>query len=379
MKQDENEFLDLLYGTALQPDLWIPVMERFADMIGGTSGLLSSFDQTNGIGPNEIARIDPEMPAIYADHFAGLNPFTKVPDRRLLASTWTLSMSTDEDRMPKEELLRTEYYNDFLKPQSIHSTLMIRLGLRGAAGTVLSIQRPEARGQFSRRDLEIAAYYHPHLIRAFNLSQKLAIDRALDQGLASVFDRSAQGLYLLDETGRILRANPAGEALLAQDCGLSAFGGRLVACNAGIARQLRAMISGSAEVDPERRSAGSMAIPRPDGARPLSLTVAPLRVESGPVFLSRLCVLVCVTDPDAALSLSERRLSQLFGLTQAERRLALALFEGATLREAAAKLCISVNTASVQLSRIFEKTGVNRQSALMTLLARSAGLDLDGA
>jgi DNA-binding CsgD family transcriptional regulator len=110
----------------------------------------------------------------------------------------------------------------------------------------------------------------------------------------------------------------------------------------------------------------------------LSLTVAPLRVESGPVILSRPCVLVCVTDPDAALSLSERRLSELFGLTHAERRLALALFEGSSLQQAAAKLCISVNTASVQLSRIFEKTGVNRQSALVALLARSAGLDLGG-
>jgi DNA-binding CsgD family transcriptional regulator/PAS domain-containing protein len=378
VKHGENEFLDLLYGTALQPDLWIPVMERFADMIGGTSGLLSSFDQTNGTGPNEIARIDPAMPAIYANHFAGLNPFTKVPDRRVLASTWTLSMSTDEDRMPKEALLRTEYYNDFLKPQAIHSTLMIRLGLQGAAGTVLSIQRPEERGQFSRRDLEIAAYYHPHLIRAFNLSQKLAIDRALGQGLAAVFDCSAQGLFLLDETGLILRANPVGEALLAREHGLSAFGGRLSACNAGVARQLRAMVAVSAEVDPERRSAGSMAIPRPDGSRPLSLAVAPLRAEAGPVILSRPCVLVCVTDPDAGLSLSERRLTELFGLTQAERRLALALFEGATLQQAAAKLGISVNTAGVQLSRIFEKTGVNRQSTLVALLTRSAGPDLAG-
>lgn len=379
MKHGESAFLDLLYGTVVQPGLWIPAMETFADMIGGTSGLLSSFDQTDGTGPTEIARIDPAMSALYANHFARLNPFTKVPSRRVLASTWRLSMSTDEDRMPKEEFVRTEYYNDFLKPQSIHSTLMIRLGLHGAVGTVLSIQRPEAGGQFSRRDLEIATYYHPHLIRAYNLSRKLAMNRALGQGLAAVFDRSSQGLFLLDDTALILRANLAGEALLARNCGLSVFGGRLTASNTNVAKQLRALVALSAEVDEERRTAGSMVIPRPDGSRPLALTAAPLRAEAGPVILSRPCVLICVTDPEAALSLSERRLKELFSLTRAESRLALALFEGAALRQAAAKLGISIHTARVQLSSIFEKTGVDRQSALMSLLTRSAVLGLEGS
>ncbi len=38
--------------------------------------------------------------------------------------------------------------------------------------------------------------------------------------------------------------------------------------------------------------------------------------------------IVCVTDPDARLSLSEATLRDLFGLTPAETRVAIALFEG---------------------------------------------------
>ena len=32
----DEGFLDLLYSAAVQPELWIPAMERFADMLGGS-------------------------------------------------------------------------------------------------------------------------------------------------------------------------------------------------------------------------------------------------------------------------------------------------------------------------------------------------------
>ncbi len=377
MTQDENGFLDLLYGATVRPEQWIAVMERFADMIGGTSGLLSRFDQTNGAGSGEIARIDPVMPAIYENHFARLNPFTRHKNPR--AETWSLNITTDEDRMPKEDFLRTEYYNDFLKGQAIHSILMMRLVLQGSEGSVLNIQRPESRGQFARHDIEIAARFHPHLIRAFNLSQKLALDRAASQGPAVVFERSVHGLFLLDQAARILRLNRAGEALLRDGCDLSVHCGRLTARHAEMAKRLGALVALAATADPERRTGGSMALPSPMRARPLSVTVAPLRTDNVMGILSQPCVLACVTDLDANASLSERKLRELFGLTRAEIRLALALFEGLALREAAAKLGVSANTAGVHLARIFEKTGVNRQSALIGLLMRVTGLGLDDA
>ena len=58
-------------------------------------------------------------------------------------------------------------------------------------------------------------------------------------------------------------------------------------------------------------------------------------------------------------------------------RLALALFEGASLTEAAEGLKISRFTAQNHLARIFEKTGVNRQAVLIKLMMRAVGLDLD--
>lgn len=66
-------------------------------------------------------------------------------------------------------------------------------------------------------------------------------------------------------------------------------------------------------------------------------------------------------DPDAY--------RRLLGLSPAESRLAAELQTGSTLKEAAASLGISINTARNQLHSVFEKIGVNRQSDLIRHLS----------
>lgn len=87
-------------------------------------------------------------------------------------------------------------------------------------------------------------------------------------------------------------------------------------------------------------------------------------------------MLVCVTDLSNGVSPPQQRLRELFGLTVAEARLALALFEGATPGEAAAKFGISPNTARFQLARIFEKTGTGRQAELIRLTMKTVGVEM---
>lgn len=60
-----------------------------------------------------------------------------------------------------------------------------------------------------------------------------------------------------------------------------------------------------------------------------------------------------------------------FGLTKAEARLADALWRGSTLEEAAEVFGVTKNTVRTQLCRIFVKTGAQRQSQLIRLLANA--------
>jgi len=65
-----------------------------------------------------------------------------------------VNVRTDEDEFAKDEFVRTEYFNDFLKPQDIHSCLIVRLGRRDGMMATLNVSRPDRCEQFGGADLE---------------------------------------------------------------------------------------------------------------------------------------------------------------------------------------------------------------------------------
>lgn len=79
--------------------------------------------------------------------------------------------------------------------------------------------------------------------------------------------------------------------------------------------------------------------------------------------------------PDREAASDETRVyRETFGLTPAEARLAGCLKDGLSLKEAAEKLGLSVNTVRNQVKSIFEKLGVNRQSDLIRHLTELSRL-----
>jgi DNA-binding CsgD family transcriptional regulator len=373
-----GEFLDLVYGASVEPQLWVPVMERFADMVGGGGGWLSQLSVEDGSGA-EMAdprvRADPFWARRYAEHFGQCNPLHNVPNPSEYLKQWAPRVLTDEDWMRKDDLVRSEYYNDFLKPQDIHSAMMIRLARRGEEIATLNISRPERRGQFGKADIARANAVHPHLIRSFALGRKLAETRRVNDDFLNALNLSPHGLFLLDDGARVTHVNRAGEHMMRLPGALSVINGRLCAGGAADARKLQALIAKAASPDAQIRGGSAMALPAPERRLPLSVTVMPLVSERLSFYRGR-SVLVCVTDLEAGVSLPDKQLRDVFGLTPAETRLALAVLEGATLREAAERFGISVHTVHVQMSRIFDKTGTHRQTELVRLMMRAFGVPL---
>ncbi|HEY3800575.1 MAG TPA: helix-turn-helix transcriptional regulator [Caulobacteraceae bacterium] len=370
-ESDYGGFLDLLYGAAVEQGDWSPVIARFADLVGGHKAWKPDLDSTSGAGQGAVARIDPAAHETYIGHFAALNPFVR-PNMAQAATPWPLAVMTDEDRFLKEDLVGTEYFNDFLAPLDMHSLLIIRLARRGSVLSTLNVTRPKRLSQFDGEDLVTARRLHPHLVRAFNLGAKFSDLQGFADGLADVLDRSVHGVLLLSDDGRVAHANLLAQRLLREPEGLAMVGQRLTVTRADEARRLEALIGHAAG---PMRAGGSMSVATPSRTLPLSLTVAPLRSRRISAVRAP-SVLVCVTDLEAGVSLPEQRLRDLFGLTAAETRLALAMFEGLAPREAAERFGVSPHTVHAQLGRIFEKTGAKRQADLVRLMMRAAGVSL---
>jgi DNA-binding CsgD family transcriptional regulator len=366
---DENDLIDLAYEAATDPGLWTRLMERFADLLHADGALLSQFDLVTGEGGGIIARVDPAMPTVYRRDFADKNILNNVSDLDDYLSNWSPSVMTDEDWIPKEDLVRSDYYNGFLKPQDIHSVLMIRLTLKHRRLNALNIHRGAAAEQFGGRDLEVVARVQPHLIRALKLGETIAARDALFADAGDRFDASANALYLIDGDSRVLRANRIGESLAASGEGPTIRAGRLTASSPAESRRLEALVRAAASPDPDLRRGGSMMFARGECGLPLAVTVTPLKPQRG-ILGAAARVLVCVLNMEGEIAFPAALMTELFGLTSAEARVASLLFAGTRPKDAAEQLRVSGHTIHVHIAHLFEKTGVRRQSELVRLMMR---------
>jgi DNA-binding CsgD family transcriptional regulator len=378
LRSEKDDLLDQIYETAYEPAIWPAVFERLADKLGGAGAWLSQLDALDGSGgstDDPLARIDPIWMQRYAEYFGAFNPLQRVDDPGKFLREWKPIVHTDEEWIAKDDLVRTEFYAGFLKPQDIYSIMWIRIAKTGTQTATLNVTRPERRGRFETENLEMAREYQPHLIRAFNLSKKIGASRRQTREAEELLDFSSHGLFLLDGNGTLRHANRAAEKILGEGGAFALRAGKLCTVQPAASRVLEKLIAAAASIDPALRTGGSMALLAEGRMKPFSVIVAPVGRDRFISLREGLSVCVCVTDLEAEARLPEDALRDVLGLTPAETRLARALFAGANLQEAANRFDVSLNTVRVQLASVFDKTQTNRQSDLIALLSRLAQHD----
>jgi DNA-binding CsgD family transcriptional regulator/PAS domain-containing protein len=358
-----GQLLELIYESVLEPNLWVTVMERCADLMGAAGGCVTRISVADGDGTALLARTDPAFLQLYRDYYASLNLFAVRPEPQAYMAGWIPRVTTDIDFISRADLIRTEYFNDFMVPAGADRPLMIDLGSDGLEVCTLNIHRTAQSEDFQGTDVELAHWLHPHLIRAFKLGETFAKLHSLGDSKAAALDRLGQGVVVVDANGRILHANAAAEKIFRTPI-FEIANGRLTAGDPIFARRLDALIGAAA--DSVMRRGGTMWMPSPNGT--LSLTFAPLGAEALSLFASAPAVIITIADtrPDAVVV--GQRLAEFFALTPAEIRVALALLNGATPRAAARDLDVSINTVRSQMASAFSKTGTSGQVELSKLM-----------
>jgi DNA-binding CsgD family transcriptional regulator len=108
----------------------------------------------------------------------------------------------------------------------------------------------------------------------------------------------------------------------------------------------------------------------------------PIVIESVEGFPARVCwvsdeagmILVRINDREMTPERLENA-GLVYGLSRAQLAIASAITAGLSLGEAADKAGISINTARTHLQRIYDKTGVRNQAALVRVLLASSIMD----
>jgi DNA-binding CsgD family transcriptional regulator len=176
-------------------------------------------------------------------------------------------------------------------------------------------------------------------------------------------DRNTAAVVLLDERGHTLLANRSARAMQSKRDGIW-----LSADGIGLSRKqdndkLQCMIGRTLApaASPTIFTGGSMRATRPSGKQAYGIFVAPMSRQIAALSLFRPAVCVVIVDPDVQPALPMKRLQVVFGLTEAEARLASLVSAGKNLRSAATDLQITYGTARTRLAQIFQKTRTRRQ------------------
>ena len=196
--------------------------------------------------------------------------------------------------------------------------------------------------------------------------------RAALMGADEALNRIAVGVFLLDSERKVLFRNRRADELLDERDGISLSrelllrGGKpqqTQALRDIIDRAMARLATGN------RQGSEAVALERDSGKRPLVAVACPL--GKGPAAAGEPVVGLFVTDPQWRSSDAAQAVAQLYGLSPAETRLALALVRGLRLDEIAEEFGLSRNTVSYTLKNLFRKTETDRQADLISLFIAS--------
>lgn len=364
--QLRDEIIHAAHHAAAEPVLWDRVMRMMSEWLqAGQTALFEHDPLTHKGCISHAAGLSEDFRALYSARFAGQNPWLKE------VRSGVGEALTGTEIVPNWELVRSEFYLRWLRPQSaFHSLLGITSRRADRLCCVIAL-RPADAEPFGSTDKQRLAEVLQRLGCACDLESRLVVRRRMSEVLLDLLDCVSEAVLLVDAGGRPTLINRAAHLLLDQGGSLALVGGMLAAASAEETGRLRRLIA-AATRDTKIQDAtfGQIALSRRDGEPPLMLRViaVPHSVidEKG----QTRAVAAVFSGPFEPTVVG--RLCDFYHLTPAEARLAALIAGGRNLLTSAAALHISRNTARTHMKRIYAKTETHRQADLVRLLV--AGL-----
>lgn len=261
-----------------------------------------------------------------------------------------------------------DFFLRCLQPHGLSSLLCIDIDALSDSRICIRLGRSGSREDFSATDLQLLEGLSLHLRRALALAAE-GNGRQAAAGLQRVIDNLRLGVALFDAQRRTIAINVAGCAALNRVPGVIADGADLRITDPRRARELIDYLDAAFTALRDRASCPPLALRTADAA-PLQIVAKPLHcAEAGPDS----AFLALFINPERGFSAVRLALlSELFGFSRAEAKVAALLADGFGIDAAANLLCKSRNTVRSHARVIYSKAGVDNQAQLAALLMSSA-------
>jgi DNA-binding CsgD family transcriptional regulator len=361
-----SELIGGLYDTTLDGAMWPGLLQRLADFIGGSAASIYSKSATTGDVFHQFGT-DLCYEQMYFSKYVRLDPSTT---GHLLADVGqVVSLS---DIMPYGEYVETRLHREWARPQDLVDCLSTPLDKSTDSAALFGVFRHRDNGMVDDEARRRASLVIPHIRRAVLIGNMLETSATGTTAFIEALNGLAAAVFLVDKCSRIVFANTSGlamlddgrilsvskDALRAVDLGselseavASAAGGDAALGMRGVAIRLRAA---------QQSSWVAHVLPLTSGARQ----------RTGESFAAVAAVFVHKTSIEARSSMES--IAKLYRLTPGEMRVLSAVSDVGGVAEVADAIGISKATVKTHLQHLFGKTGTNRQTELVKLIATHA-------
>jgi DNA-binding CsgD family transcriptional regulator len=366
VRPELTEVIEDIYDTALDSTRWSATIATIAAFAGGQAGGLALRDSVSkNVNVYYDAGFEPECIQVYLTAYSKFDPLATAPlfDAGRVASV--------ADLVPFDEYLQGRFYREWARPQGWLDSANAIIEKSGTSSTVLRVVTNKATGMVDDEMRRRMALVMPHVRRATLVGKSLDLKHAEAAMLAETLDGLSTALFLVDVKGRVVHANGAARDILAMDDVLRSAAGRLVARDATINQTLSETLTLAEQGDVAMGSRGTaLTLTAHNGERYVA-HVLPLssgeRRRAGIAYAAVAAVFVRKASLQAPSS--AEAIGRSYQLTRTELRVLLALVDVESLSEAAQDLGIADTTVKFHLRNIYAKTGANRVTGLIKLMA----------
>jgi DNA-binding CsgD family transcriptional regulator len=180
----QNALVRLIYEAASDPLLWETFLTKFAESVHAETASLLTQDKAGRWARNlATVGMDPASRNSYDEYFVSCNPW--LPRRKVFAG----SVETGEEVFSNRELVKTEFYRDFLKPNIwLHACGGVTNVEESTFSSVYTLRSPH-KGAFTSDEIGLCSYLIPHLQTAARIRQRIVdLEATLDRLLLSEMD-----------------------------------------------------------------------------------------------------------------------------------------------------------------------------------------------
>lgn len=365
-EQQLSKFVERIYAAALDPGVWDTLLPDLSRHLHSDVGILyTPYLSTGGAdGFGWSVGTDAAAAKAYTEYYGPISTNFHVLKTFPVGAIYTDQMAPDYGVYE-----RSETYNDFFIPEGMEHLLNL-VPLRGDHRQVsLSFRRGKRRGHYDSDDTAQLRYLAPHISQVFRLGQRLNRIEEDRRALAEALDLSPDGILVLDGSGQLLFMNSRAHEIVAERDGFSldSEGAPLASVQSESNRMATAIHAVTRGRRDTNRSPGDfLLVSRNSLRRPYQVLVTPL--ARGGMFLDRhAAAILVISDPEMEPRTSEQSLRLHYGLTTTEAKFVAVFVQEASLQATAERLSLTKSSARTYLKRIFAKTEVNSQAALMKL------------